>query len=252
MGKSIDLTGQKIGKWTVLYKNGKDKHNNFLWHCRCECGTEADIAATTLKQRKSMQCKNCRSKKIAAARRVNIENERFGFLVALYPTEERSGASVKWMCKCDCGNMIAVSENSLKTGKTKSCGCIRKSFGELKIETLLKENNILFQKEFKFKELKFKEVNVDNSYARFDFAIFDKNQILLYLIEFDGRQHFEYGTSKKTWNNKENYEKTVQRDAIKNDWCKKNNIPLIRIPYTDIEKITIESLLLTGDNPYVL
>jgi len=43
MGKPIDLTGQRFGKWTVLGKAVSPpgyEHQNF-WHCRCECGTEA-------------------------------------------------------------------------------------------------------------------------------------------------------------------------------------------------------------------
>ena len=34
----------------------------------------------------------------------------------------------------------------------------------------------------------------------------------------------------------------------KNNWCKENNIPIIRIPYTYQEKITIEDLLLESSN----
>ena len=47
-----------------------------------------------------------------------------------------------------------------------------------------------------------------------------------------------------TWNNKENFLKTQERDALKNQWCKDNNIPLIRIPYTHLNDLKIEDLLL--------
>ena len=36
----------------------------------------------------------------------------------------------------------------LVKGDTLSCGCLRSCFGELQIEKLLKENNILYQKEY--------------------------------------------------------------------------------------------------------
>lgn len=32
------------------------------------------------------------------------------------------------------------------------------------------------------------------------------------------------------------------RDKIKNEWCKKNNIPLIRIPYTELDFLTLKDL----------
>ena len=63
-----------------------------------------------------------------------------------------------------------------------------------------------------------------------------------YIIEFDGRQHFEYDES--GWNSKENFEKTKERDAFRDKWCKDNNIPIIRIPYTKLKELTIEDLIL--------
>lgn len=41
----------------------------------------------------------------------------------------------------------------------------------------------------------------------------------------------------------ENLKKEKKYDNIKNEFCLKNNIPLIRIPYTKLHKITIEDLL---------
>ena len=42
--------------------------------------------------------------------------------------------------------------------------------------------------------------------------------------------------------------KIHEHDSYKNNWCKENNIPIIRIPYTYQEKITIEDLLLESSN----
>lgn len=55
-----DLTGQKFGRWTVLYENGRlvEPRGRLvpLWHCRCECGTERDIRGGTLKSGSSLSC----------------------------------------------------------------------------------------------------------------------------------------------------------------------------------------------------
>lgn len=61
MGKGQrDLTGQKFGKWTVLYENGRlvEPRGRVvpLWHCRCECGEERDIRAGTLVSGNSLSC----------------------------------------------------------------------------------------------------------------------------------------------------------------------------------------------------
>lgn len=114
----------------------------------------------------------------------DITNIKFGHLVALEPTNKRSGTQVVWKCRCDCGNITEASSGSLKNGTTISCGCIR-SKGQEKISKLLNTNNLMYQTEKKFDNLKFGDSIW--SKARFDFYV--NNQ---YLIEYDGIQHYEY------------------------------------------------------------
>ena len=70
----------------------------------------------------------------------NLVNQKFGLLTVLsyeYTKKTPSGASkIFWKCKCDCGNEAIIEGNALRTGNTKSCGCI-KSFGEQKISSIL-------------------------------------------------------------------------------------------------------------------
>ena len=63
-------------------------------------------------------------------------------------TKKNPNGSTKsyWKCKCDCGNTIIVSGNSLQQENTKSCGCI-KSLGEQKIAEILRDAKIPFVKE---------------------------------------------------------------------------------------------------------
>ena len=56
MSKKIDLRGQKFGKLTVLRENGRDKHNNVLWLCRCECGKEIVVRGGDLRSEKTTSC----------------------------------------------------------------------------------------------------------------------------------------------------------------------------------------------------
>ena len=69
---------------------------------------------------------------------------------------------------------------------------------------------------------------------RFDFAIFNDDNQLSHLIEYDGVQHF-----------KESYwgglEEIQLRDNLKNQYCKEHNIKLIRI--NKIEDIILEKLM---------
>lgn len=55
----------------------------------------------------------------------DIKGQRFGKLVAIEYKGLHTGRSA-WLCKCDCGNEVIVIAHSLKSNKTKSCGCIHK------------------------------------------------------------------------------------------------------------------------------
>ena len=57
----------------------------------------------------------------------DLTGQRFGRLLVLYDSGKRDRNYHKfWMCKCDCGSLKLVSSTHLKSGHTKSCGCLRK------------------------------------------------------------------------------------------------------------------------------
>lgn len=59
-------------------------------------------------------------------RLIDLTGQRFGRLTVL----ERAGSSTdghaKWLCRCDCGKTVVVRSEGLKSGKTQSCGCLKK------------------------------------------------------------------------------------------------------------------------------
>ena len=57
---------------------------------------------------------------------IDLTGQRFGRLVALKPTGERSGNNVVWLCRCDCGEIRNISSGNLQNGHSKSCGCLRR------------------------------------------------------------------------------------------------------------------------------
>jgi hypothetical protein len=113
-----------------------------------------------------------------------------------------------------------------------SCGC-NKSKGELKIAQLLLAAKIPFETQKSFNSCRFPETN---RLAKFDFFVNNS-----YIIEYDGIQHFD---ERFGWNTNDNYLKNKNRDEYKNQWCKENNIPLIRIPYTKYNTLTLNDLII--------
>lgn len=54
---------------------------------------------------------------------INITGQRFDRLTVIERAGYKAGR-VAWLCKCDCGNEIVTTQNSLSQGRTKSCGCL--------------------------------------------------------------------------------------------------------------------------------
>mgnify|MGYP003300831466 CR=1 FL=1 len=60
------------------------------------------------------------------ARMIDRIGQRFGRLIVIAESPERKNGQVCWVCKCDCGNTVTVTNGNLQSGNTKGCGCGRK------------------------------------------------------------------------------------------------------------------------------
>lgn len=224
-----DLTNEKFGRLIAIEPVGKDKYKNILWKCLCDCGNETIVAATQLRQGKTRSCGCLQRDRTSETTKKDLTGKRFGHWTVIKQTEDYIlGQPVFWDCVCDCGTKASVCAGNLLTGASQSCGC-EKSRGEKLIATLLTENKINFIKEKTYPNLLSKK----GGHLRYDFFVENK-----YLIEYDGIQHFE----KTLWT--EQNPDLKEYDNIKNEYCKLNNIPLIRIPYTHYKQLCLEDLLI--------
>lgn len=219
--------GNKYGRLTVLERAENDKYGGAQWLCQCECGNTGIFLGTKLRRGHTKSCGCLRREKTRERNFKDETGNKYGRLTVLERAENNKYGKAQWLCKCDCGSLHVVLGSSLRNGSTKSCGCI-KSFGEEAVAIFLTELNIKFQKGYTFDDLR----GTGEGLLRFDFAIF-KDEELTHLIEFDGRQHtdIESGFYSET---------TVEHDQMKNDYCIKNNIRLIRL--TNYENLTTEVL----------
>jgi hypothetical protein len=228
-GTREDLTNKRFGKLVVLKYHHSDDKGHTFWECQCDCGKKHISRKDALTGGKTVSC-GCYKNKISSENNtIDLTNQHFEKLTVIKRAGSDTFNNALWLCQCECGNKKIIAGFSLRKGDTKSCGCI-KSFGEATISKLLQDNNILFER-----EKTFEDCYINKGKAKFDFYV--NNQ---YIIEFDGIQHFR---SNSGWNTKEKVLTTQQSDKIKNQWCKNNNIPLIRIPYTH-KDIILEDLLL--------
>ena len=58
------------------------------------------------------------------AKRIDLAGHVFGYLTAVSIAERGAGGAT-WLCRCKCGNEKIIRLSSLKSGTTKSCGCLR-------------------------------------------------------------------------------------------------------------------------------
>lgn len=63
-----DLTGIVFGRWTVLRRGGREEgpKGGSLWCCRCICGTERVVKASSLRSGRSQSC-GCLHKEVVAS-----------------------------------------------------------------------------------------------------------------------------------------------------------------------------------------
>ena len=247
MTKVIDMTGQRYGRLTVVSRAENDKNGKAHWWCQCDCGSPLkSIDGAALRKGLVVSCGCNKLQKLAQYNQQHTIDEIgnvYGYLTVISRNTEIKNGRAMWNCKCKCGNDYVVSGKLLRQGKVTSCGCRTQSIGEETVEKILLQNNFEYSKEYLVDVRK--EKIYQHHKARFDFAIF-KNNNLQYFIEYDGLQHFKENIRENGlgWNCKDAYEKTHERDELKNNWCKENNIPLIRIPYTHLKELCLDDLIL--------
>jgi hypothetical protein len=110
--RRIDLTGQHFGNLTAvryIIKVG--------WECLCICGKHAIVPYGNLKSGNTKSC--------GCGKRLDLNGNKVGRLKVLGPGDKNSSGNLKWICKCDCGNIVQVSGSNLIRQDVRSCGCLQ-------------------------------------------------------------------------------------------------------------------------------
>lgn len=113
---------------------------------------------------------------------------------------------------------------------------MRASRGEIKIEQILKNNDLNFEMEYEIPGLE----STNNRPLRFDFCVFDDAGEIDFLIEYQGKQHYE-AVSK--FGGAKGFRQQQYNDTLKRQYCADNNITLIEIPYWDEQFINYDYIM---------
>lgn len=131
MDAAKDLTGLQFGFW-IVQRPADPKKSQRHWLVRCTCGAERAVYEGNLVSGKTKSCGCARQRLVKAkfAKRYSLTNQRFGRLLVLWRAgaavrKDGKGARAIWECKCDCGILVKVKAENLRSGHTKSCGCLQ-------------------------------------------------------------------------------------------------------------------------------
>lgn len=133
------------------------------------------------------------------------------------------------MCK-NCGLQFSTIADNLLQGS--GCPSCNSSKGERKVASILEKYGIDFNSQHTFEECR----NIRT--LPFDFYLPDYN----ICIEYDGEQHFK---PIDYFGGKEYFDRRKENDTIKTNFCKNNNINLVRIPYymfNNVEDILFDEI----------
>lgn len=111
-----------------------------------------------------------------------------------------------------------------------------RSRGEIKIEDILKMNNMNYKTEYSFPDL----VGVSGRPLRFDFAVFNDDDEIEFLIEFQGKQHY---TDYKLFGGKRALAYQKYNDMQKKKYCQEHGYKLVEIPYWDYDIINYDYII---------
>ena len=114
-----DLTNKRFGKLMVIGElKERTSNGKVRWECLCDCGSTIEVVGTYLTKGSTTSC--------GCARAEDIHGKKFGRLLVEKRVGSNSDGKALWECLCDCGNKVEVTGKSLRTGRTKSCGCLQK------------------------------------------------------------------------------------------------------------------------------
>lgn len=237
-----DLTNQKFGKLTCLYR--VKKGTGVKWLCQCECGNYTIVQSTNLLSGNSKSCgcvgiekskitiQKATQKALEATTEQLISGQIFGPAGVRYfgPSDEkdyRNSRKDYFICPL-CGEKFLSIRANIKNGHTKSCGCSynsKTSLGEQLIISILEKENIKFMREKSFEDVP------KTRRCRYDFYLPDLN----ILLEYNGEQHYVY--TPYFYKNLSEFKHRQELDRLKISAALAMNIPLYCIPYWEADNL---------------
>jgi hypothetical protein len=123
VGKFIDLTDQRFGKWRVLHRDDQRPALVAYWVCRCKCGKTASVRGQYLRDGRSTQCVKCADKQRGSETKYAVGDRVGRWTILGYDSVKK-----RYRCQCACGTRGLRQATNLATGyrlAEENTGCRR-------------------------------------------------------------------------------------------------------------------------------
>lgn len=123
-----DLIGKRFGMLVVVGRASKsrERQRRALLDCLCDCGRHVVASKAVLEYGSKTNC-GC---VLTKYQRVDLTGKKFGRLLVVRKSKKisrkRTSGDRLWDCLCDCGTKVQAFGSSLRDGRVKSCGCLRR------------------------------------------------------------------------------------------------------------------------------
>lgn len=236
--RSKNVIGKKFGRLTVIEEFKENKIRKLK--CKCDCGKEVVAVKRDILSGHTKSCGCYHSDITAQAHSKDWTGFISDYGIKILTPAKRNGVGQwLWECECFCGNHFITYPGYVARGHTTSCGCRRRSAREELVQNYLISNNIPFKDEYIFQDCRY--INP----LKFDFILLNKDTDIVDIkdvkcaIEVDGIQHRQ---PVSVFGGEKEFEQTVQRDSVKNQYCNDNNIPLYRFSDLQSDREILENL----------
>ncbi len=123
--KRIDIVGKRYGRLLVLSDAGISASGKKRFLCRCDCGQEKSVLGVSLQRGATRSCGCLQREGIADFLKIG---QKYGQLTVTREAPRAKNGEICYVCSCDCGRETIVCASRLRSGNTRSCGCLRRLF----------------------------------------------------------------------------------------------------------------------------
>lgn len=122
------MEGRRFGSLVVRERDGVDESGHHMrWLCECDCTKTARRTTSILISGRSRSC-GCR-KQQRNIPRIEMVGRTFGRLTVKQFDRRGKSREFMWLCECECKTTKVINGSTLRSGATRSCGCLHKEGG---------------------------------------------------------------------------------------------------------------------------